>query len=794
MQQPAPRSRTVFRACVVNAVREGELLMQQLVTVTRGALTVQENELRDIARRNLASDALRLLNQHEAALLKGYPMALLEVFADGPEAPKTTKAEATGLDFGELTLVDDDEVQAQVELSRAQQLAMHATEAVLSELNGLVSSAQGLRRVHPERNPLRPENYIRALQQVIAGTGVAAPIREAWMQSMRNQLGSLLVDVYKRAAQSLRDQGVQPVGFGAAPGATGYGPPGRGGYDSAYAAGAGSQWGGAPSGQGYGAGYGGGMGYGASTGYGRPGWATGEASMSGMAPDAEEALLTVGILRQMLAGGGDPFESVRAPVPMAPPAGPGRRITEAAPSTTQGAPISGHYAHMNVAAVEAMEDIAQLERLVGRLAGSSQPGYVPSGHSAPRSLYGVSYGAAEEASPAQAAEVVARMVENIAQDSRLLPPVQQAVQRMEPAIRQLVRHDARFFSDANHPARRLLDEVTQRSLAYTDVNATGFRSYMRLVQQAVDHLAQKEITSATPFEAVLKALESAWAQQEKKLQARREAEQQALLQAEQREMLAEKIAANIQKLSGVGYVPADIMEFATGPWARVAAQAQVQQPGAADGDPDGYLAVVPELFWSVQPDLVGTDKDRLIDAIPSMLAKLRQGLQSINHPVEDINAFVERLVLLHQQVLDAAEQASQQAALDAEPSPETSEAALEPEALSSMAALDVNLDNAAPAASAEAEADEDPFYIGAWVDLVTNGKVVRTQLTWASPHNTLFLFTGADGSTQSMTRRMRDKLAAEGLLRVLPRQHVVDRAIGAMASSSRQNRRSSSRK
>ena len=88
---------------------------------------------------------------------------------------------------------------------------------------------------------------------------------------------------------------------------------------------------------------------------------------------------------------------------MAPAGMTGRRGGEAAPYSTQGAPISGHYAPMNVSAAEAMEDIAQLERLVGRLAGSSQPGYVPSGHSAPRSLYGVSYGAAEEASPAQAA-------------------------------------------------------------------------------------------------------------------------------------------------------------------------------------------------------------------------------------------------------------------------------------------------------------------------------------------------------------------------------------------------------
>ncbi len=786
MQQTAPRSRTVFRACVVNAVREGESLMQQLVTVTRGALASQENELRDITRRNLASDALRLLNQHEAALLKGYPMALLEVFADGPEAPKTTKAEATGLDFGELSLVDDDEVQAQVELSRAQQLAMHATEAVLSELNGLVSSAQGLRRVHPERNPLRPENYVRALQQVIADTGVAAPMREAWMQPMRAQLGGLLVDVYKRAAQNLRDQGVQPVGFGAAPAATGYGPPGRSVHGGGYAGDAGSQWGGgAPSG------YGGGTGYGPPTGYGRTGWA-GDA---GMAAEAEEALLTVGILRQMLAGGADPFESVRAPVSLSQAIPQGRRGPEAASYSTRGAPISGHYPHMNVAAAEAMEDIAQLERLVGRLAGSSQPGYVPSTHSAPRSLYGVSYGAADETSPVLAAEVVARMVENIAQDSRLLPPVQQAVQKMEPAIRQLVRHDVRFFSDPNHPARRLLDEVTQRSLAYTDVNASGFRGYMRLVQQAVDHLAQKEITSATPFEAVLKALESAWAQQEKKLQARREAEQQALLQAEQREMLAESIAAKVQNIAGADQVPADIVDFVTGPWARVAAQAQLQQPDTEDGDPGGYLALVPRLFWSVQADRVGTARDHLVDAIPPMLAKLREGLQTIDQPTPEINAFIERLVLLHQQVLDAAEAASQQAMLEAEPALETSEADMEPQLPSSSAeAVDVNLEDAVPEASLQAAVDEDPFYIGAWVDLVTNGKVVRTQLTWASPHNTLFLFTGADGSTQSMTRRMRDKLAAEGLLRVLPRQHVVDRAIGAMASSSRQNRRSSARK
>ena len=784
MQQPASRSRTVFRACVVNAVREGEALITELIKVTRSALTGKEAEVREIARRNLLSDGLRLLDQHEAAMVKAYPMALLEIFADGPAAiSKPGQSASSPLDFGELSLVDDEEVQAQVDLSRAHQLALHATDAVLAELNGLVSAAQGFQRVQPERNPLRPENYIRALQQVVAETGVAAPIRELWMQHMRDLLGAQLVDVYKRATQSLRDQGVLPVGYGVAsgPGMSGVGGIGRAGATAPRPGDYGSSWAGAGA-TGYG-GMGGPTGYGSPSMYGRGGMATGwgDPGAGALAPDAEEALLTVGILRQMLAGGGDPFDASRG-VPMGSPlAAPSMRggwVDPAGGTSTHGAPISGHYP--SAAVSEAMEDIAQLERLVGRLA-HSQPGYAPSGQGATHSLYGVAYGSAAE-SPAMAAEVVARMVENISQDSRLLPPVQRAVQNLEPAIRKLVRHDPRFFSDGKHPARRLLDELTQRSLAYPNEDAPGFKRYMRLVDQAVNHLAQQEVTSAAPFEAVLKALESAWESQEKKLQARRAAEEKALLDAEQREMLAEKVASNIRALPDIGNVPADIMDFAAGPWADVVALAQINKPeGSTDSDPGGYLALVPLLFWSVQSELVADEKAKLVDAIPGMLATVREGLASIAHPHDGISGFIERLVLLHQQVLDAPQDVV----------PEESAPAEDPSVLPETV-VDVDLATV-PGEPPQASID-DEFTVGSWVDLVSAGKVMRTQLTWASPHKTLFLFTAADGSTQSMTRRMRDKLAAEGSLRVLSHQHVVDRAIDAMASASRSKRPANTRK
>jgi hypothetical protein len=77
--------------------------------------------------------------------------------------------------------------------------------------------------------------------------------------------------------------------------------------------------------------------------------------------------------------------------------------------------------------------------------------------------------------------------------------------------------------------------------------------------------------------------------------------------------------------------------------------------------------------------------------------------------------------------------------------------------------------------------------LGSWVELIVNGVWIRTQLSWASPHGTLFLFTSTYGSTQSMTRRSRDKLLAAGTMRVLAGQPVVDGALDAVVQTAMRN-------
>jgi hypothetical protein len=91
------------------------------------------------------------------------------------------------------------------------------------------------------------------------------------------------------------------------------------------------------------------------------------------------------------------------------------------------------------------------------------------------------------------------------------------------------------------------------------------------------------------------------------------------------------------------------------------------------------------------------------------------------------------------------------------------------------------------ASPAHAFVGDSALPLGSWVELMTKGEWLRTQLTWASPHGSLFLFTSVYGGTQSMTRRTYDKLVAGDQLRLIAVVPVVDAALDAVAQRAMRN-------
>jgi hypothetical protein len=76
---------------------------------------------------------------------------------------------------------------------------------------------------------------------------------------------------------------------------------------------------------------------------------------------------------------------------------------------------------------------------------------------------------------------------------------------------------------------------------------------------------------------------------------------------------------------------------------------------------------------------------------------------------------------------------------------------------------------------------------GTWVELMVNGNWLRVQLTWASPHATLFMFTSLAGTAHSMSRRTLEKLRGQGLMKVVAERNVVDDAFDQVAKAALRN-------
>lgn len=744
------RHEAPFRACIGEAAQRGRLLMQSMVQGARQSLPQRIALANDVREREVQQEALRLLPQFEAALRESYPQALLAEFAQAI-AGNTDKEAPSGLSFDALELMGDDQIQESVEIARAQQATLLAVEGDLGELNALICAAQGLKTVQAERNPLRPDVYVRGLRSVLADTGVPAPVRMRWLSHMGEALGPALARDYVHLSDMLRDKGVVAAGFNVI---VQQETPSAARALAAVADGAGTP----------------------------------------AAQHRPETLLTVRQLRRLLSGeldaGGNSFDE---------------KFTREFEGDGREQPHAD-FSPTVPAAFEALQEMKQVDVVMQRLA-QRKPG--AEGDTLREQLRA-------KASTGQALglEVVSLMLDNIANDARLLPQVQAVVRELEPALMRLAMIDPRFFSDKRHPARRFLDLLIQKSLAWQSADTAGFDGFIDPARQAVQALVATQIEGAEPFAYALNTLEESWAEQQKRERRKREKAVRALLQAEQRNLLAEKIAKDLRRRAETAGAPRGIVYFVTGPWAQVIAQARLLD-SSGQVDPGGYEDLVTDLLWSSIPAVASANPARLARLIPGLLARLREGLESIGFSRSKAARFFDELVALHARAsqpaaplddsprgrLEAQFREADEAGLWLAPSEQHQSGFMETQAphtdkplfeMTQPAFGDTLLEGVAkaePATPAAPKPQPQSLELapGAWVELRLDDVWTRTQLTWASPHGTLFMFTQADGVNHSMTRQSIDRLFAGGNLRVLAQQAVVEGALNAVAQAALRN-------
>lgn len=758
---------SLYQAVVNAAVADGHSLMAALLQATRRgfyeraalALTHQSSQT--------LKEAELYLDRHESVMVERFPSSLQSVIS-------TARSDGAGrstapVQFDQLELMDETQVLEQVALGRAQQAILPVVERSFASLAPLMTVVSGPAAVPTNQNPLRPDLYIRAVLMTVNQMCLPGAVHQEWMTGLTTALGPALSAQYTRLALSLLDQGVKPWRSSQSMAPQGFSDSGlqEAGVLSPMA----------------------GMEHDAS------------AQAAGPKPISGPSTLTLNRLRMLLSG------ELTAQQPDSRVALFAQKFSLEFDDANRSASLDHTDFDVTVpAAFEALQEMKQVDQVMQRIGDRNAAGLSP-----PQGVSTLDKNGAKtqlssrDLGQALSLEVVSLMIDNMVNGPHVLSPVKAIIRMLEPALLCLAERDPRFFSNKQHPARRLLEEITQRSLAYESVHQLGFDDFMVSLRATIAPLLNQLDGNPQPFEAAVERLIlvlNEAKKPEKVMQA-----VHALQRADERHRKAMKIASSIRSRSATLKVPIEVIDFLCGPWAQVLAHAHLENPSGAT-DPGRYGELVEALLWSVRPELTRKDPAKLTRLLPKLLDKLRQGLSLIDYPPMQSSTFFAFLMGVHQQGLRPVARAVRPA--DA-PTPvklrpvlpvatnedEESDPWLAPQEAQASGFMALAPAQSSTPASPDGRGQigeqlpktlsDGEFPVGVWVEIFHDKVWTRVQLTWTNPKGNMFLFTSAAGATQSMTRRSRDQMLLANTMRLVSGQHVVDDALNAIAQTALHN-------
>lgn len=223
MNQPHNHWAAVVQTAV-QAIGQAEPLVQQLLaeTANRIAAAVATPEMDP----SVGHQAFILIERNRQKWQQVFPVYLLEACAE--VEPFDLYASTTGgaLNLNSLFLCSELAIQVRSEVAHQLRTLESALAQPLNTLNGLISGARGYAEVRTAATPMRPENYVVALQKMVyastterAGAVGDAKVSLYLLKELIAGLAPLLAPSYQMAILVLSDAHVQAVtkrasGFG----------------------------------------------------------------------------------------------------------------------------------------------------------------------------------------------------------------------------------------------------------------------------------------------------------------------------------------------------------------------------------------------------------------------------------------------------------------------------------------------------------------------------------------------------------------------------------------------------
>ncbi len=364
--------------------------------------------------------------------------------------------------------------------------------------------------------------------------------------------------------------------------------------------------------------------------------------------------------------------------------------------------------------------------------------------------------AAETPSEKATIEVVALMFQSILAEERIPPSVRVWFARLQIPVLRVALAEPEFFGALQHPARRLIDRMGSCVMGFeSNISSNALELEIKRVVQVIEQYPE---TGRRVFQLVLdefqKFLSTFLSEQGSTSRFVSIAQQ-----VEQKETLSVQYTIELRKLLDDVPVRDEVREFLFKVWVEVLSVASVKF-GLKHEETASLKRVASDLLWAASAKPNRNDRARVIQQLPQLLQRLRQGMsmlgfspalqdqhiKSVSDTLAD--AFMSRTEAIPQESMDRLSQRL---------------ANLE-DYLSDTGVGDLDLDNASielitgvdasnievisqggsqPSEAMRAWATE--LQLGAWFGLDHNGRLNSVQLAWRSERGQLYLFVTSGG-------------------------------------------------
>ena len=372
--------------------------------------------------------------------------------------------------------------------------------------------------------------------------------------------------------------------------------------------------------------------------------------------------------------------------------------------------------------------------------------------------------------------LVSMLFEFILDDYNLSAPVQVLISRLQIPILKVVIRDKSFFSQATHPARRLLNSLARAGIGWSSSDEKAKDKLYGQIHNIVQRILNEFDGDVTLFETLNQEFEQFLERENRKAslveQRTRESERGRI-----KSQTAQQTVDNLLKQKVSRYkLPESIHDILMNGWSRVMFLAYLRDD--VEHRWNATVKVVDDLIWCLHPHQEDDERDQWVRVVPGLLKSLRSGLEEVSYNSSRLDEMMGQLK--HQLAEAFRTNAAIEALQDSPEEPEEEIATVHQTAVERQQELE-------DAAIAEYVAQIDGIEIGNWVEFrLVNGANFRCKLSAIIDEADCFVFVNRMGL--KVIEKTRIELAHEmrrGRLTLLEQGALIDRALDAVVGTLR---------